>query len=110
MELMNHMSTLHLMGEFGVLNSSHPPITVLVEPTKSTFGISIVSNIDLVDLEVELEYDGDSQSVITVSLQKMVLRYVQHMHSVVFMGTVALISFLFLTSTCNLKSYLSFSA
>ncbi|BAT73681.1 hypothetical protein VIGAN_01119500 [Vigna angularis var. angularis] len=76
MELMNHMSTLHLMGEFGVLNSSHPPNTVLVEPTDSTFGISIVSKVDLVDLEVDLEYDGDSHSEIMVSLQKMVLRYV----------------------------------
>ncbi|XP_022639322.1 uncharacterized protein LOC106768127 isoform X4 [Vigna radiata var. radiata] len=91
MELMNHMSTLHLMGEFGVLNSSHPPITVLVEPTKSTFGISIVSNIDLVDLEVELEYDGDSQSVITVSLQKMVLRYVSTEFEDVLVSTKSLV-------------------
>lgn len=85
MELMNHIGTLHLMGEFGVLNSSHPPNTVSVVPAYSTFGISIVSKVDLVDLEVDFEY-GDSHSELMVSLQKMVLRYVQHMHSAVFHG------------------------
>jgi len=71
------MATLHLMGEFGVLNSSHPPNNVSVVPAYSTFGMSIVSKIDLVDLEVDLEDDGDSHSELTVSLQKLVVRYVQ---------------------------------
>lgn len=72
------MATLHLMGEFGVLNSSHPPNIVSVVPAYSTFGISIVSKIELVDLEVHLEYDGDSHSELMVSLQNLVVRYVQH--------------------------------
>ncbi|CAJ1948628.1 unnamed protein product [Sphenostylis stenocarpa] len=75
-ELLNHMGTLLVMGKLGVLNSSHPPNIDWVVPTYSTFGISIVSKIDLVDLEVDLEYCGDSSSKLMVSLQKMVLRYV----------------------------------
>ncbi|XP_027919445.1 uncharacterized protein LOC114177994 isoform X3 [Vigna unguiculata] len=90
MELMNHIGTLHLMGEFGVLNSSHPPNTVSVVPAYSTFGISIVSKVDLVDLEVDFEY-GDSHSELMVSLQKMVLRYVSTEFEEIFVSTKSLV-------------------
>ncbi|TKY59210.1 putative vacuolar protein sorting-associated protein 13A [Spatholobus suberectus] len=74
-ELMTHLGTLHVRGESEVLNSPHPPNIVSVVPTYSTFGISIVSKIDSVDLEVDLEDSGDSSSELMVSLQKIVLRY-----------------------------------
>ncbi|KAK8472891.1 hypothetical protein PHAVU_002G234304 [Phaseolus vulgaris] len=90
-ELMNHMATLHLMGEFGVLNSSHPPNIVSVVPAYSTFGISIVSKIDLVDLEVHLEYDGDSHSELMVSLQNLVVRYVSTEFEEFFVSTKSVV-------------------
>ncbi|KAG4977288.1 hypothetical protein JHK84_036989 [Glycine max] len=74
-ELTNHLGTLHVTGESGVLNSPHPPNIVSVLPTYSTFGISIVSIIDSIDLDVDLEDSGDNSSKLMVSLQKMVLRY-----------------------------------
>lgn len=74
--MITHLDTLHVRGESEDLYYPHPPNTVSDVPTHSTFGISIVSKIDLVDLEVDLEDSGDSSSKLMVSFQKMVLRYV----------------------------------
>nr|KYP76317.1 Putative vacuolar protein sorting-associated protein 13A [Cajanus cajan] len=73
-ELVTHLGRLHVMGESEVLNSPHPPNIVPVLPAYSTFGISIVSKIDSVDLEVDLEDNGDSSSKLMISLKKIVLR------------------------------------
>ncbi|KAK7315042.1 hypothetical protein VNO77_33574 [Canavalia gladiata] len=74
-ELMTHLGTLHVRGESEVLNCHYPPNIISGVPMYSTFGISFVSKLDSVDLEVDLENGGDNSSGLLVSLQKMVIRY-----------------------------------
>ncbi|XP_027357140.1 uncharacterized protein LOC113866515 [Abrus precatorius] len=73
-ELMTHLGTLDVRGESEVLNCPYPPAFVSVVPTYSTFGISIVSKLDSVDLEVDLENSGENSSELMVSMQEIVVR------------------------------------
>ncbi|XP_061363844.1 uncharacterized protein LOC133307357 isoform X2 [Gastrolobium bilobum] len=74
-ELFTHLGTLHVWSESEILNCPNPPNIVSVEPTSSTFGISIISKLGSIDLEVDLENNGDNSLEILVSLQEMDIRY-----------------------------------
>ncbi|XP_057415336.1 uncharacterized protein LOC130710179 isoform X3 [Lotus japonicus] len=74
-ELITHLDTLLVRGESEILNcdSRH---NVVSDVTKdSPFGLSIISKLGSVDLEVDLENSGDNSSELVVSLHDMDLRY-----------------------------------
>ncbi|KAK7274520.1 hypothetical protein RIF29_15613 [Crotalaria pallida] len=75
LELITHLDTLLLRDEYDVLNCASPSDMVSVVPTSSTFGISIISKLGSVDLEVDLENSRDNSSKLMVSLQEMDIRY-----------------------------------
>lgn len=83
-ELITYLGSLHLSCESEILDCPYLHNLVSVVPTSSTFGISIISKLGSVDLEVDLENNGDNSSVLMVSVQEMDIRYVHHCPSVHF--------------------------
>lgn len=83
-ELITHLDTLLVRGESEILNcdSRH---NVVSDVTKDyPFGLSIISKLGSVDLEVDLENSGDNSSELVVSLHDMDLRYVHLCSSACF--------------------------
>lgn len=74
-ELGTYLDSLLVRGE-SELNCVHPPNIVSDKSTYSTFGISIISRLGSVDLEVDLENRGDNSSVLMISMQDIYVRYV----------------------------------
>ncbi|CAJ2666738.1 unnamed protein product [Trifolium pratense] len=75
-ELSTHLDSLLLRDESETLNCVYPPNIVPDASSYSTFGISVISRLGSVDLEVDLENGGDNSSVLTVSLQEIDVRFV----------------------------------
>lgn len=73
-ELGTYLDSLLVRGE-SELNCVHPPNIVSDKSTYSTFGISIISRLGSVDLEVDLENRGDNSSVLMISMQDIYVRY-----------------------------------
>lgn len=77
-ELRTHMDSLLVRGESEIVNCVSPSNIVSDVSAHSTFGISIISRLGSVDLEVDLENRGDKSSVLMVSLQEIYVRYVHN--------------------------------
>ncbi|XP_045818799.1 uncharacterized protein LOC123911434 isoform X3 [Trifolium pratense] len=75
-ELSTHLDSLLLRDESETLNCVYPPNIVPDASSYSTFGISVISRLGSVDLEVDLENGGDNSSVLMVSLQEIDVRFV----------------------------------
>lgn len=77
-EFITHLDSLLVKDESEILNCVYPSNIVSDVPTYSTFGLSIISRLGSIDLEVNLENGGDNSSLLTVSLQEIYVRYVQN--------------------------------
>ncbi|PNY07700.1 vacuolar sorting-associated protein [Trifolium pratense] len=77
-ELSTHLDSLLLRDESETLNCVYPPNIVPDASSYSTFGISVISRLGSVDLEVDLENGGDNSSVLMVSLQEIDVRLQTH--------------------------------
>jgi hypothetical protein len=102
-ELSTHLDSLLLRNESETLNYVYPPNIVSDAPSYSTFGISVISRLGSVDLEVDLENRGDNSSVLMVSLQQIDVRYVHKCPSSVCVGLFPL-----WWKICILKSHPSY--
>ncbi|MCH81348.1 vacuolar protein sorting-associated protein, partial [Trifolium medium] len=85
-ELSTHLDSLLLRDESETLNCVYPPNIVSDASSYSTFGISVISRLGSVDLEVDLENRGDNSSVLMVSLQEIDVRYVHKCPSSICVG------------------------
>ncbi|XP_058779187.1 uncharacterized protein LOC131653133 isoform X2 [Vicia villosa] len=74
-DFITHLDSLLVKDESEILNSVYPSNIVSDVPTYSTFGLSIISRLGSIDLEVDLENGGDNSSLLTVSLQEIYVRF-----------------------------------
>ncbi|XP_024632124.1 uncharacterized protein [Medicago truncatula] len=89
-ELRTHMDSLLVRGESEIVNRVSPSNIVSDVSAHSTFGISIISRLGSVDLEVDLENRGDKSSVLMVSLQEIYVRYASAEFQELFISTKSL--------------------
>lgn len=103
-EWITHLGSLLVRGESEILNCPYPPNMISDVPAYSSYGMSIISKLGSVDLEVDLENNGDYSSELMVSLQEIDIRYVHSCPSSACFGLL----FTLRLKMCNLKNYSSY--